>query len=272
VAILLLAASAGNALSGTTAAADDEKASERRTVSLRFVGFGKKLPLAKIKVVAMIGYGDEEKKFGPFETDDEGTVEVKLPPGFYHLYLSSDKELPYLPVEALWNGRQRASGPDLSLFVKETTAEKWLGGTRREAGEEPATGPATGPGGVPRVNYTLLPACELVLRAVDADTGEGLAGAEFYTENAVGEEWAHRIKGANLGAKIVRDKDDVPAKENLTDDKGNFRRFVGANGGYMYGVTRAPPGYEEADPEEVEIPIHWGKPHAEHVFKFRKIR
>src|SRR5687768_1525036 len=99
---------------------------------------------------------------------------IALPPAFYTLHLSSAKEWPFLRVEQLWNGRHRRHAPSLNLRVTESGAEKWLDGDRREEGyESPAQ-----PGAAPRITYTLLPACELVLRAVDAETGDGLPGAE----------------------------------------------------------------------------------------------
>src|SRR5205809_814592 len=124
---------------------------------------------------------------------------------------------------------------------------------------------------MPRITYTLLPACELVLRAVDADTGKGLQGAEFYTENAVGEEWGHPIYGENLGSQFIElSKAPIPADAYVTDQDGMFKRLVGANAGFKYGVLKAPAGYEEIEPRiEVDVDVVYGQRRAEHVFKFR---
>jgi hypothetical protein len=65
----------------------------------------------------------------------------------------------------------------------------------------------------------------------------------------------------------------VPDKANRTNKNGNFRRLIGANAGFKYGVEHAPPGYEEVKPRrEVEIDIPYGRTHAEHVFKFRRVQ
>ena len=147
-------------------------------------------------------------------------------------------------------------------------AEKWLEGKRREEegkGENEAKW---------RVTYTLLPACELVLRAVDAETGKGLPGAEFYEENAVGEEWGHPIYGENIGSKFLKESEDEKLKAAWRTDKdGNFRRLVGANAGFTYGVLKPPAGYEKAEPPaEVEVKILYGQSRAEHVFKFTQVK
>ena len=183
--------------------------------------------------------------------------------------LKSQKEWPYLPVEEHWNKASRGPSPSLDLYITDAGVEKSLGGKRRDAGFEP---PAK-VGDAPRITYTLLPACELVLRAVDAETGKGLPGAEFYTENAVGEDWGQSIGGENLGWKLDRDDRGVAAEANRTDKDGNFRRLVGANAGYKYGVEQSPAGYEPAEPRsEVEIDIVYGQKHAEQVFKFRRVQ
>jgi hypothetical protein len=168
-----------------------------------------------------------------------------------------------------WRERRAIVGLGLSVSVKRAGVEKWLRGERRDAGcESPVK-----PNGAPRITYTLLPACELVLRAVDAETGRGLPGAEFYTENAVGEEWAHPVYGENLGSKFVSGSRQAGAETYLTDNDGNFRRLVSANAGFKYGVWKAPAGYEHVEPgREVEIDIPCGRPRAEHVFKFRRTR
>jgi beta-lactamase regulating signal transducer with metallopeptidase domain len=237
-----------------------------RTTLLRFVGGDRKEPLAGVKVEITDGYGDAQKKFGPFTTDEKGSVKVTLPAAFYHLHLTSEKELPYLPVEALWNKASRGPSPDLSLYVKKDGVEKWLRGESRDAGYEESVEP----GGLPRITYTLLPACELVLRAVDSETGTGLPGVEFYEENAVGEEWAHPIDGENLGSKFSSDGGD-PAEASVTDKDGTFKRLVGANAGFLYGAGKTPAGYEGIG-HEVEVPIVYDQRQAEHVFKFRRVK
>ena len=75
-----------------------------------------------------------------------------------------------------------------------------------------------------------------------------------------------------MGARYTQDKEELDAKAYLTDNDGYFRRLVGANAGFKYGVTAAPAGYKPIEPAlEVEIDIPYGKPYAEHVFKFRRM-
>lgn len=248
-------------------AADEKPEQVVRAARLRFVGGDKKVPLADVELLVTAGYGDEQKKFGPFRLDATGATTVKLPLAFYELHLSSKRELPFLHVEERWNNKSRGLGPRMCLYVTETGVEKWLMGERQPRGEEQATEP----GQPPLITYTLLPACELVLRAVDADTGQGLPGVQFYTENAVGEDWGHAIDGENLGAAIERYTEPHDPKLYATDKDGKFRRLVGANAGYTYGVEVTPAGYELVAPqEEVAIDIKYGQLHAEQTFRFRR--
>ena len=265
---LAAVAACGLFVTAFSATAEETADEATRRVELRFLGGEKREPLAGIEVLLTIGYGDEQRQFGPFVTDDAGTAAVELPPAFYSLHLSSETELPYSRVEEIWNGKTRGHTPSLNLRVTDTSAEKWLEGTLRDDGDEP---PAT-PGNAPRITYNLLPACELVLRAVDADTGAGLPGAEFYEENALGEEWAHPIDGDNLGWKAIADEAANAAEVNRTDADGNFKRLVSASGGYAYGVARPPAGYEAMDGREVDLDIPYGQERAEHVFLFRRVQ
>jgi hypothetical protein len=237
-------------------------------VRLRLLGGDEQEPLAGVEVLLTNGYGDAQVRFGPFTTDDTGTATAVLPPAFYSLHLSSEREWRYLHVETSWSGRPRRHTPSLNLRVTDCGAEKWLDGTQRDDGYEPPTRP----GDTPRITYTLLRACELVLRAVDAKMGKGLPGVEFYEENALGEEWAHAIDGDNLGWRAVADEAPGAAALNRTDQHGNFIRLVGATGGYAYGVARPPAGYEAVDPgREFDLDIPFGQSRAEQVFRFRRI-
>ncbi len=238
---------------------------KKLSMLLRFVGGPKNEPLAGMKVKITSGYSDKQKNFGSHTTDETGTIKVSLPPAFYELELSSDKELPYLPVEMVWNKASRGPAPDLSLNVTKTGVEKWLAGKRRDDGYEPNVA-----AGLPRITYTLLPACELTLRAVDVETGEGLPGAEFYKQNDAGEDWARAIEGENIGTRFPYLK-PVPDDEQLTDKNGNFRRLIGANHGFVYGVWKSPAGYEEVEPS-IQEEVRWGRARAGFVFKFRRIR
>lgn len=181
--------------------------------------------------------------------------------GTYELHLDSRKELPYLPVDWSWNNAGRGPTPWLSFHVSEAGVTKWVYPERHE--------PTSHTQQPPRVTFRLLTACELFLRVIDVETGEGLPGVELNCENATGEEWAHSIGGQNIGWK----KTDTAA-DQVTDKDGNFRRRIGANGGYTYFVSKSPPGYELVEPDriEVEIPVQYGQARAERVFKFRRIK
>jgi hypothetical protein len=266
-ALAIIAACAISPASFLPDSAAEERPADQWPIRLQLLSSDKQAPLAGIEVVVTEGYGSDQKKFGPFITDEAGTIRAQLPVGFYSLHLKSQKELPYLPVEAHWNQRSRGPRPDLSLRVTDSGAEKWLDGKRRDNGVPPAAAPED----ATRIVYRLLPACELVLRAIDAESGQGLAGARFYTENALGEEWAHDIQGENLGAKPLQDDAQADVKNDATDSEGIFRRLVGANANFTYGVASAPPGYEHlGGGREFEIPIIHGQRRAEHGFKFRQ--
>jgi hypothetical protein len=200
--------------------------------------------LAGVHLELTSSYGRQHQKFGPWTTNDAGIAKVILVPGFYSLHLRSDKEWPFLPVDEHYNHANRGPSPTLDLLVTDSSVEKWLGGRRRDAGNQGAIKSSE----PPSITYTLLPACELVLRAVDAATGQGLAGAEFDEENAVGEEWGHPIYGENLGSKFTEFNRQVAGEAYRTGKDGNFRRLVGANAGFKYGVTAAPVGYELVAP------------------------
>jgi hypothetical protein len=249
--------------------ADDaaEPRGEQTTVRLHFVGADDNQPIAGLHVLVTQGHGSQQKTFGPFAANETGTAEATLPLGFFSLQLQADKEIPYLPVEAAWNKRSRTTRPDLSLAVRKSGVEKWSDGKRREEGTEMPSQP----GKSPRITYKLLRACELKLRAIDAETGDGLQGVEFYTENALAEDWGHDIDNDTIALKRDKGSPPPPPATNATDEKGNFRRLVSANAGYKYGVAKPPAGYVQTEPVgEVEVDVRYGQKSAEHVFKFRR--
>ncbi|MFO1063816.1 MAG: hypothetical protein U0892_08140 [Pirellulales bacterium] len=127
----------------------------------------------------------------------------------------------------------------------------------------------------------MLKPIELVLRAVDIDTGKGIPGAYFYLESAVAEDWAHPIDGANIGASQYRDGEHAfDSSDYQTGADGTFKRFVSdgylrrsgdSESGPKYGVWKAPDGYEAVGPGEVAIDFPSNsRSSVEHVFKFRK--
>lgn len=238
-----------------------------RAVEITLLGGSKKEPLADLDVEIISGRGQTPDRFGKFKTDAAGRINVALAPKFYTLRLSSRKELAYLPIDTQVRNPLPKPIPTLDLQITETKVAKWVNGEAVDSElDQTASGDRKH-----RVTYTLISGCELVLRAIDADTGKGLPGAIFYMENALGEYWAHDISGDNLGAKRTVMEETKDAKPDTTDADGYFRRLVSTNEGYKYGVWKAPPGYEQVKPGvEVEIATPLGKPRAEYVFQFRQ--
>jgi hypothetical protein len=219
--------------------ADDKK------VTLTFLGGAKKTPLEGLKVTIRRDTGDWtadlKKKVADGKTDENGNAGFTLADGGYHVDLASDKEVPYLQLPAGYKGHPHHFSRKITVGTK-TSFE-----------------------------FNLADACKLTLRAVDADTGKGLPGAVFVTENELAEDWASQINGDNLGAKRIT--------ENWTDDtlktdkNGNFVRFIGPRPGYAYYVWTAPPGYEvPAGRREVTLKSPLGTEKVEYVFQFKKKR
>jgi hypothetical protein len=113
-------------------------------------------------------------------------------------------------------------------------------------------------------DFNLADACKLVLRAVDADTGKGIPGVSFETENALAEQWGNAILGDNLGTAR-----DEKVRNERTDQDGYFVRYIGPRPGYTY-FGWEPKGYEVVAPFEVELKTPLGTEKVEHVFKYRK--
>ena len=249
---------------------DDEKNDATKlAVEVRLVGGPKSEPLPNVKVEFTTGHGGDKKSFGIFTTDDAGWLKAELAVGFYYLHLSSKKEWPYLTFEKTWTESSFGHSRELNVRVIEQGVEKWLDGERRESGFEAATKERPA-----RITFTLEPAVEMVLRAVDTETGKGITGAEFYEEVAVGEDWAHRIYGDNLGSRFAYGSKATPEAESLTDNEGYLRRWIGEKSvESKFGVWKAPAGYELVEPKsEVAVVTKLGQARAEQVFKFRRIQ
>lgn len=92
-------------------------------------------------------------------------------------------------------------------------------------------------------------ACELVLRAVDSETGKGIAGVVFERENAAGERWQQSIDPDILGGRHVQ-------QSTITDADGYFRCLVSSYP-WSYIIQKYPEGYDSIVPidgrQEVEI-------------------
>ena len=236
-------------------AVSDDTETDKYSVVVRFVGGDQAEPLPGLQVTVGTGYGKEAKRYGPFTTDKNGRTKVSLPAtGNYYLKLDSAREMPWLPVDKQSSGKSRLTNRSLQLIVTDTSIEK-PGGARVITEDEESV-----------ISFNLIRGCELILRAVDADTGEGISGAEFYEQNALAEDWAHEISGRNIGYRKP-----VLTKDRRTNSEGMFTRYVGPKEGYAYGVERVPPGYKLVKWEEVELDSRFGKAKVEHAFKFKRI-
>lgn len=91
-------------------------------------------------------------------------------------------------------------------------------------------------------------ACELILRAVDSETGKGIAGVRFDRERALAELWAEPVVSDILGSN--------QKAETLTDADGSVRFLVGS-ATWSYMILKYPEGYGSivpiAESQEVEI-------------------
>jgi hypothetical protein len=217
---------------------------ENKKVTVTFLGGAKKTPLEGLKVSVRLSTGDwsEDHRRKPLtegKTGKDGATSFTLTDGRYYVDIDSDKELPYLDRPVGFKHPPNT----YSRFVKVEKDQAF--------------------------EFNLADACKLTLRAVDADTGQGIPGVVFVTENALGEYWAVQINGDNLGAKQVIDGHTDDSLK--TDKDGTFTRFMGARDGYTYYVWTVPKGYEvPAAYGEVELKTPVGMEKVEHVFKLRK--
>jgi beta-lactamase regulating signal transducer with metallopeptidase domain len=96
-------------------------------------------------------------------------------------------------------------------------------------------------------------ACELILRAVDDETGRGIPGVKFGREHGGGELWLQVIVPDTLGSRRpVRSsferKAGLPAEEEYeTDTEGYYRCLVGRLT-WGYRVYQYPKGYDSIVP------------------------
>jgi len=217
---------------------------EDKKVAITFLGGAKKVPLEGLKVSIRTYTGDwsEDKRRKPIadgKTGKDGAAAFTLASGRYYVDIESEKELPYLQLSV--GHKESPSLYDRHIKVGDKTS----------------------------FEFNLADACKLTLRAVDADTGEGIPGVEFVTENALGEYWAETIRGDNLGARQIGE--GKPGENLKTDKDGNFTRLLGPRPGYTYYVWSVPKGYEIPDAYgEVELRTPLGTTNVEHAFKIRK--
>lgn len=220
-------------------------AADKCIVHVQLTGGEQKSPLADLDVRVIRRHTSPYPEVARGMSDRNGSLQVSLEPGRYQLLLTSKTELKYLPIAR--GCKWHELGYQLIFNVSDQ--------------DEPQT-----------IAFSLAEGCELALRAVDEQTGEGLPGAVFYTCNDLGEIWCEPIDGDNLGSQHGA-KLSFEHESRQTDKDGYFRRLMKPHPGYAYAVYRTPKGYEQVgDGRDVELDTSIGRARTEHRFKFRKIQ
>lgn len=214
-----------------------------RDVKIRMLGGKARKPLAGLQLTVSSG-GTESYTA---TTEQDGVASIRLPYGYHRVSFTSPKDLAYLPfrTDSLYPW-----GDSRSIRVAETPGEQ-------------------------TIEMVLADPCELVLRAVDADTGEGIPGVRFALESNYEEQWANPIVDETIRPpqkdRRVR-QDDSDKKPLATDQQGYFRRYVGPrHDEWRYWVDVSPDGYRLVSPRSrVKIDTSLGKKRAEQTFLFRR--
>jgi len=258
-------------LSNTVAVDADGRAEDMQSVRLRVLGGAAKKPLAGLELT-LTPSGWETGVTAM--TDEDGSATFTLLPNTYKIALRSSKELPYL--------RFAAEQPHRGIYHRHITVAETPGDQQ--------------------FDVNLYDPCELVLRAVDVETGKGVPGVAFVTENVAAEMWAEPIFNDTLGPGPRWSDLPIDHKSFLSDEDGYVRRLIGPREGWGYWIWTTPPEYEmvvadrqgdrvvvhskmrgdrrrhfytftlngeEVDPR-VEIPTPLGRKKAEHTFLLRR--
>jgi hypothetical protein len=214
-----------------------------RDVAIRMLGGEARKPLAGLELTVSCG-GTESYTA---TTQQDGVASIRLPCGYHRVSFTSPRDLPYLPFKT---DTLYPWGDSRSLCVDETSGKQ-------------------------TIEMVLADPCELVLRAVDADTGKGIPGARFALESMYGEIWAAPIRNETIrarpkGGDATQVGDDEKAL--VTDEQGYFRRYVGPrHDEWSYWVEASPDGYRLVSPRgSVKIDTSLGKKRAEQTFLFRR--
>lgn len=217
-----------------------------RRVRIRILGGEQKVPLADLKLgLYRPRPNDPVERFGEVTTDAQGQAEVELVPGHYKVDFEATKPYPFLPISLGYSGHPHHSA-------------HWFHVSEEEDEHE--------------FTVQLAEPCELALRAVDSQTGEGIAGVKFVTENILGEYYAEDIEHETVGGRLAAS--DATA---ISDREGYFRRSIGPRPGWTYYIWTTPADYEpplqylRGEPlEEVSLDSSCGIRKAEHVFKLHR--
>lgn len=243
-----------------TAVDQPDKDIEQRIVRVRFTGGEKEEPLPGLTVIAdSESYRLPRENYQPADqatTDANGAVTLELPIGRWYLRLKSGKPIPWLVLPHGYEGHPAHFRRSIKVSESEEIDE---------------------------FHFNLAPACELSLRVVDQDTGQGVPGVKLGTENALAEMWMHVLVPECIGANRpiryfelsgrkegtdLRDG-DPPESDYQTDADGFYRVHVGPRPGWAYMIYTCPDGYQRAGFDEVELETPAGGK-VEYVFKVRR--
>ena len=218
-------------------------AADFRDVTIRMLGGEARKPLAGLELTVSSGGMESYTAM----TERDGGASLQLPYGYYRIRFTSPRDLPYLPF---WYDSIYPWGNTRPIHVAETRNKQ-------------------------TIELVLADPCELVLRAVDADTGKGIPGVRFALESMYEEMWAEPIVDETIRA-WPRDRGAAQAADDEksldTDEQGYFRRYVGPrHDEWSYWVGATPDGYRLVSPRgDVKIDTSLGKKRAEQTFVFRR--
>ena len=206
-------------------------------LQIHVVGGEKAMPLGGIKVSIWPGTSLnqvwEEKPQAWAETNTKGIARTRLLPGRYVFDVSCRRELPYLHQ----SGRFQVSESNTPTELK----------------------------------IQLSDPCQLTLRALDIDSGEGVAGVTFAKERPYDEHWAEGVASNTLGKTKYNLQHQVPLKGRLfeTDKTGTYRVQTAERIPWWYSVWTMPKGYTVAGIDDARLETKPGTV-LSHTFWLRK--
>lgn len=97
------------------AAAQPKPDDPPRTVRIQFLGGAKTVALEGLKIVALSGDYAHRKMVADGTTNEDGHVALSLAPGYFHVELTSPKELPYFPLPVGYTGHPSWYGRSITV-------------------------------------------------------------------------------------------------------------------------------------------------------------
>lgn len=208
-------------------------------VRFRMLGGEEKKPLKGLELTVSFAGKDVTET-----TEEDGGATFHLARGTYKISFTSPRALPYLRFER--TDYEYRVNRYRTIHVNDRPAEQ-------------------------TIDVVLPSPCELVLRAVDADTGEGIPGVRFARENLYGEIWAAPIVDDTIMPNSERKDPSKDDKSDVTDEQGYLHRLVGPrHEKWTYYMLNVPKGYARVFERDVKIDTPLGKKRAEHTFLLQK--